>query len=183
MSQKRKIILLDADVIIHFMKAEKHFHLPKILPSYRLCVLDIVVEKELRRYKKGATEIDNLILFKTVEELSFPKNDFKSPIFKEFMQISRNPKRGIGESACMAYARFNQNILASSNLIDIKDYCLEHNIEYLTTMDTLCEAIQQGVFTEADCDDFIFIVKYEGSKLPVNKMSEFNCNQRIKPIP
>ena len=176
MSKKGQIILLDADVIIHFMKASKHLSLPAIFPEHRLCVLDIVAD-ELRKFKTGIVQVDNLFTFKTIEQLPFPKNEYSNPIFKEFIQLKK--LFGDGESACMAYARFNQNILASSNLRDIKNYCNTHHIQYLTTMDFLCEALSRGIFTESDCDDFIFIVKYKDSKLPpISKMSQYDCSKR-----
>ncbi len=178
MSKKGKIILLDADVIIHFMKAQKHFLLPKIFPDNPLCVLDIVV-RELTKKKSEKIQVGNLFLFKLVNEITFPLTDFSNPIFKEFVQLRK--VRGEGESASMAYARFTENILASSNLKDIKSYCEVHKIPYLTTMDFLCEALKKGVMSEADCNDFLFIVHYEGSKLPVVEMKKYDCDSR-KPL-
>lgn len=86
--------------------------------------------------------------------------------------------KGDGESACLAYVRFNENILASSNLKDIHTYCQTHSIIYLTTMDFLCEALSNGLFDESRCDNFITTVKSKGSKLPVNKMSEYTCIEK-----
>ena len=87
MSKKGQIILLDADVIIHFMKASKHLSLPAIFPEYRLCVLDIVAD-ELRKFKTGIVQVDNLFTFKTIEQLPFPKNEYSNPIFKEFIHTN-----------------------------------------------------------------------------------------------
>lgn len=44
MSQAKKTtkILLDADVIIHFIKGGQHFLLPRIYPTHELCLLDKV---------------------------------------------------------------------------------------------------------------------------------------------
>jgi len=50
-----------------------------------------------------------------------------------------------------------------------------HSIEYLTTMDFLCEALKTGVMSEADCNSFISRVKAAGSKLPVSEISEYTC--------
>jgi predicted nucleic acid-binding protein len=172
MSKKDKIILLDADVIIHFMKAQKHLLLPYIFPNNQLCVLDVVTNELLKR-KSAKIQVENLFVFGLVQQLSFPINEYSNPIFKEFVRLKK--EKGDGESACMAYARYNENILASSNLKDIKNYCHEHKIQYLTTMDFLCEALKIGVMTEVDCNDFLFIIHYEGSKLPVLKMADYDC--------
>jgi hypothetical protein len=83
--------------------------------------------------------------------------------------------KGDGESACLAVARYNKNILASSNLKDIKNYCAMHKIDYLTTMDFLCAALNTGIFNEARCDAFLQKVIAEGGKLPVKKMKDYVC--------
>ncbi len=49
-----------------------------------------------------------------------------------------------GESACMAYCRYTSNIIGSSNLRDIKKYCNNHKIVYLTTIDFLYYAWLRG---------------------------------------
>ena len=85
--------------------------------------------------------------------------------------------KGDGESACLAVARYNNHILASSNLKDIKTYCDFHNIEYLTTMDFLCEAVSKGIFDNQRCNDFIEMVINAGSKLPVLKMQDWECRK------
>lgn len=52
---------------------------------------------------------------------------------KEFFLLQRT--LGKGESACMIYCRDNRDVLGSSNLKDIKEYCSKNNITYLTTLD------------------------------------------------
>jgi predicted nucleic acid-binding protein len=95
----------------------------------------------------------------------------KLEIIKEYAQLTK--KFGEGESACMAVARFEKEFIASSNLRDIKAYCLEHQIKYYTTMDLLVEAMNKNILTEADCNQFIQDVKSKGSKLPCNTMAEY----------
>lgn len=72
-------------------------------------------------------------------------------------------------------ARYNHRILASSNLKDIKFYCSLHKIDYLTTMDFLCQALRTGLFTEARFDAFIDAVLVAGSKLPARCMKDHTC--------
>jgi hypothetical protein len=43
--------------------------------------------------------------------------------------------KGDGESACIAYVRYSNDIIGSSNLSDVKNYCNLHSIDLLTTMD------------------------------------------------
>jgi hypothetical protein len=171
MKQSERIILIDADVVSHFLTGGYILILPKIFP-YPIKVLTQVYA-ELERFPKRKTEVDNLLNLKLIEKMPFPEEDMN--IKKEFLRLSR--ERGIGESACMAVARFRNNILASSNLRDIKTYCEANKIVYLTTMDFLCRALSSGKMSLAQCNDFIKRVKEVRGKLPVDKMEDFKCRQ------
>lgn len=176
MGKSKKIILIDADVVSHFITGGAIVHLPKIFP-YKIKVLDKVYS-ELSRFPKKKIQVDNLITFKLLEIMPFPENN--EVIRKEYLHIKKMMFKGDGESACLAVVRNTNDILASSNLKDIASYCKMHSIEYLTTMDFLCEAIKKGIMTEAECDIFISVVKSAGSKLPVNKIADFDCKQRVE---
>lgn len=171
MGKSDKIILIDADVVSHFITGGAITQLPKIFP-YKIKVLDKVYA-ELSRFPKKRAEVENLINFKLIEIMPFPEHD--EVIKKEYLHIKKLMFKGDGESACLAVVRKTKDILASSNLKDIANYCKMHSIEYLTTMDFLCEAMRIGILSEVECDLFITRVKAAGSKLPVNKMSEHPC--------
>lgn len=85
--------------------------------------------------------------------------------------------KGDGEAACMAIVRFSKEILASSNLKDIANYCKMHQITYLSTMDFLCRAVENKLLSELDCDEFIKKVLLAGSILPVKKWKEYKCRE------
>ena len=148
----RKKILLDADVIIHFCKGNAIGILPLIFPN-KLYVPDIVYKEAIS--DKFKIEINNLLQFKLIEELEI----------KAEINVSREYDRlqkaglGKGESACLAYCRYHNDVVGSSNLKDIHRYCNEHGIVYLTTMDFLAEALRKELLNEADCDFFIYNVK------------------------
>ena len=167
MAKNKQKLIIDADVIIHFHKGGKILELGKIFPKYDLILLDIV-QNELSKKWEFKPVVDNLVNFRIAQSLAIT-NDLN--VFKEFARLKKT--FGDGESACMAYCRYNQNVLASSNLKDIKAYCITHNITYFTTMDFLLEAYNTGLFNEATCDEFIYNVKSKGSKLPVNTIEEF----------
>lgn len=166
-----KLILVDADVVSHFIGAGEILFLSKIFPL-PIKLLDKVYA-ELSRWPSRKQEVDNLINFKLLEVIPFPEDN--PEIVKEFFYIQNVLDKGVGESACMAVARYTKNILASSNLRDIKHYCDRHKIVYLTTMDFLCYARATGLFDETRCNAFIEAVRSKGQKLPVAKMSAFNC--------
>ena len=173
MANFERDILIDADVVSHFVTAGKSLFLKKIFPG-TIYILD-KVHAELQQWPSPTllTEVSILLSKKIIKLIDFP--DDNPEVVREYAWIKTMLFKGEGESACLAVARYNKKILASSNLKDIKKYCEDHSIDYLTTMDFLCEALKKAVFTEAECNAFIQAVKAAGSKLPVNSMSEYSC--------
>ena len=166
-----KVILLDADVISHFIYAGEILSLPQIFKPLPVVVLDKVYE-ELEEWREKKTQVDNLINMNLLRIMKFP-DDLN--VVREFLHIQKLMLKGKGESACMAVAKHTKDVLASSNLKDIKRYCDMHKITYLTTMDFLCHALATGLFDQARCDAFIQAVISKGNKLPVKSMREFTC--------
>lgn len=174
-TKTKKRILLDTDVISHFIKGGKILILPKIFRNTKI-ILDIV-SKELKQRKNYKNFTDNLINFNLIEEVSFTAD---KQILAEYAKL--NKSYGKGESACMAYCKYNKDVLASSNLRDISQYCEDNEIEYVTTMDFLVEAKETKIMTEAECDEFIYNVKSKDSKLPVDTLAEYIEKYTIRRI-
>jgi hypothetical protein len=166
-----RIILIDADVVSHFICAGELITLPSIF-SNQIHILDKVYD-ELKRFRKRKTEVDNLLRFKLITKIPFPEKN--QHIKKEYAHIKKIMLRGDGESACMAVCKFDNYILASSNLSDINNYCKTHSLDYLTTMDFLCEALKKGIFDIQRCNDFITRVLKEKGRLPEKKMENYKC--------
>lgn len=173
MTKNRKI-LLDADVVSHFISAGEILLINQIYPKYPLYILD-KVHAELQRWPSAKVqgEISLVLSNKIIRLMDFPEDD--PVIKKEYARIKYELFKGDGESACLAVARYTKNILASSNLKDIADYCTMHDILYLTTMDFICEAFRTGLFSLDRCNLFIQNVLLLGSKLPVKKLEQYNC--------
>lgn len=170
-----RAIVLDADVVSHFLTAEEGESLSIIFPQNQLLLLD-KVHAELQRWPKATQHLEKLSQLlgkKAIRLIPFPEEDVE--ILREFAYIRAAFFLGVGESACLSFVRHHQKVLASSNLRDIKHYCNTHHIEYLTTMDFLCHALQSGVFTIERCNAFIHKVLASGSRLPVAKMEEYVC--------
>jgi hypothetical protein len=165
-TKTEKLILLDADVISHFISGGQFALLPSIFKNKKV-LLDIVAI-ELRASKKFKTYINNVIGTGFIKEINFQGN---KQIGVEYAKLIKT--FGKGESACMAYCKFNKDILASSNLKDITTYCEDNEITYLTTMDFLAEALKANQLTEKECNDFIKNVKSNGSKLPVDSIADY----------
>lgn len=165
-------IVLDADVVIHFAKGGLLSLLPRIFPNYDYVLLEAVHEELLSDIR---TEVDNLMLYlKTITLLPFsPKGD----MLREYARL--RSRFGKGESACMAYCLFTHNVVGSSNVRDIKEYCEEKHIVYLTTIDFLWYAWRKGMLTPEEISTFIGEVKSKGSKLPVIDIEKHVCKQMM----
>lgn len=170
MGNKVKIVL-DADVLIHFQKAGCLSLLPDIFPEYDCIVLSVVYEEisSIRRQlDRQIHTLGNITL------VTFTPN---MEMAREYAHLS--DKFGRGESACMAYCRFTYNVLGSSNLRDISDYCKKNDITYLTTIDFLYYAYVRKKLTKEQCDAFIKDVNAKGSKLPVIDISTYSCKVEV----
>ena len=73
----------------------------------------------------------------------------------------------------MAYCRYTNYVFGSSNLRDIKEYCQQHKLVYLTTIDFLYYAIKRGKMTVDEAHQFVGAVLDKGSKLPQTDFNTF----------
>lgn len=153
-------ILLDADVVIHLFRADQLSILQRLFPG-RILILDVVFS-ELNNIPTIQNSIQNLIHLKIAEQIDFPTDD--KILLAEYLRLKNT--RGKGESACLAVCRYRNNILASSNLRDTQNYCRDHKIAYLTTLDLLAIAYQKGIIDVGEADKAIYDIRTKGSILP-----------------
>ena len=172
MKEVKTKIVLDADVVIHFAKGGMLGVLPGIFPNYDFVLLEAVHEELLSDIR---TQIDRQIaLLKNITLLPFaPRGD----MLREYARL--RSRFGKGESACMAYCLFNHDVIGSSNLRDIRAYCEENGIVYLTTLDFLWYAWKKGVVTTEGANNFMDEVRAKGSKLPEVDIEQYVCKQII----
>ena len=160
MKKSRVKIVLDADVIIHFYHGENLGLLPQIFEDCEYIVLDYVYEEVLT--KELRVQVQKLMgWFGNLQLVPFVPT---GEMMRDYARLLAN--RGKGESACLVYCLYHHDVIGSSNLKDIKDFCEEHGIAYLTTFDFLYYALQRGKITETEVAAFIEKVKKKGSKLP-----------------
>lgn len=153
-------IILDADVLIHFINGEQTGIINRIFKN-DLVLLDKVFEEVFKR-SSNRVNIENLIKYGFIKEERF--EDCSQEIKIEYYKLVAS-SRGKGESAGMAYCRYTKDVLASSNLKDIIDYCKMYDIVYITTMDFIAEAFKNKTLNENECDEFIRTVKDKGGRL------------------
>ena len=174
MANNKTKIVLDADVIIHFAKGGRLSLLPRILPEFQYLVLDVVKR-----------EIPQLLLFeleriikqdKTIQEETFGSSPGE---IKEYARLidKKGPALGKGESSCLVYCRYHNDVVGSSNTKDVTDYCAEHGITYLTTNDFLYYAIKRGLMTAIEAECFVKDVRSKGSYPPIEDFNTYFCNK------
>lgn len=169
MSKEEPKILLDSDVVIHFIKGGRQLLLAKLFPG-RLVMLDKVYDEVTKR-KKDAPDVNKFVKDCGIPIIKMPTS---REIYKEYAVLV-GEKVGSGEAACMAVARYSRDYIASSNVTDIFDYCKTHGLVFYTTMDLLLELYKKKLISEADCDLFIYDVKTKGSRLihHINTIKEY----------
>ena len=161
-------IVLDADVVIHFSKGGRLSQLPGIFPDYEYVLLEAVHEELLSDIR---TQVDNqIMLLKNITLYPFAP---RGEMLREYAML--RSKFGKGESACMAYCLFTHNVIGSSNLSDIRAYCHEKQITYLTTMDFLWYAWRKHLMTTDEVKTFVSEVRSKGSILPEVDIEKYVC--------
>lgn len=165
-------IVLDADVIIHFAKGGLLNVLPAIFPEYEFVVLDKVLEEV---HKPALTQLQNQMHYlRNIREVKFGQSAEER---REFARLVSQLYLGKGESACMAYCRFNHDVVGSSNLRDIADYCRENKIVYLTTVDFLYYGIMRSVFSKETAIEFVKRVNSQNSRIPEVDFDAYVCDK------
>ena len=159
-------ILLDCDVVIHFLKGGKILELPAIFPG-RFLMLD-KVHNELMKRNSNFLAIEVFLKTARIPVIPMPTDPV---IVKEYFTLRK--LMDDGESACLSVARHKAEYVASSNITQIARYCQTHGIVYYTTMDLLKEAMAKQVMTEAEADQFIQDVIARGSRLPNIKIKDY----------
>lgn len=159
-------ILIDADVIRHFIEGGKLNDIVKVFPD-RIIMVDIV-KNELLRSRRLKPIVESFITTCKIEEVRLEDN-FDAMI--EYAKLILFADEG--EAACMALAKVEKKYIASSNLRDITKYCRDNGIKVYTTMDFLYEGMMNRLFTELECDKFISDVLASGSKLPLTSIAEY----------
>lgn len=174
MAGKKTKIVLDADVINHFVRGGKLDLLPKILPEFQFVVLDVVMKELpvliLSELKK------QIVREKDITEEVFEVNGLAK---KEYFRLTavNGLHLGKGESACMVYCKFNNDVVGSSNINDITQYCDDNGITYLTTNDFLYYAIRRNLLTKEQAKEFIHNVRSMGSYPPIVDFDKYVCTK------
>ncbi len=170
MTKKIKIVV-DSDVLIHFAKGDSLSLLPTIFPEYQYIILSNVYAEVSSLH----VQLDNQIRF--LKNISLETFAPTGEMLREYAMLCDS--FGDGECACMAYCKFSHDVVGSSNTSDIKEYCKDNGITYITTIDFLYYAYIRNVMTADQCNEFIQKVRSKGSKLPNTKIENYICKVEL----
>lgn len=178
---RKKVILVDADVISHFMATGNIDILPQILSPHTLNIVEQVYKEASYHpfFEDRKEELDNWMSRCHIQKLLFPKSNRN--IMLEYYRLRKeNPRFGEGERACMAIARYDKEVIASSNFRDVVTYCEEHEIEYIGVMDILVIALRKKIFDEATCNKFIHdAMVINEAKFPVSEIGAYKSDRNL----
>lgn len=73
----------------------------------------------------------------------------------------------------MAYCQTHNDILASCNLRDTKQYCEKNGITYVTFLDLVWYAWRNGVMSEDECDKCIQDAIAAGNNIPNKSIAKY----------
>jgi len=164
--------VLDADIVIDFIEANRLPDLPKVLPGYDFVILDIVLDRELGKWKSTKDYIlKHIEWIKTGPKLSILPWQPDHEEMRIYSELKRT--KGTGESACMAYCQTHKDVLASCNLKDTKAYCEEMGITYVTFLDLVWYAWRNEVMSEDECDKCIQDAIAAGNHIPNEKIATY----------
>lgn len=161
-----RIILLDADVTIHFIRGNQLDVLPAIYDS-EYWILNKVFNE---LYGLGFGETVNKFVSRHSNVI---KRDLEyvMSVIQEYAQLQM--RFGAGESAIMATAKVHNEVVASSNIRDVREYCIKNKLDWITTLDLLATAYSRGLLTGHQCNAFIQEVRNKGSVLPDTTITKY----------
>ena len=90
-----------------------------IFPEFQYVIIDTLLDEELRKYDSTKNYLDKYLnLFKgNIEVIEW------NPNYEMTIELTLLTKKfGFGESVCMVFCKYNQDVIASSNIKDITEY-------------------------------------------------------------
>lgn len=178
---RAKVILVDADVISHFIATGHIFDLNKILSPHHLLIVDKVYKEASYHPSddKRKADVDEWLAKSKAEKINFPSAN-RNIVLEFFKMKHENPKLGDGETACMAMAKYGGETIASSNFRDVADYCKDNKIEYIGVLDILTIAKDKGYWTSEQCNQLINdAIATNQAKFPVDRIEDYKSDKDL----
>ena len=159
-------IVWDSDALSAFLWINKI----NLLFDYYNDSEHIILEAVEEEIKKVKHLHDRLIAFEEVYNLE-DLNVFNIEEMTYFNDLLE--RMGMGEAACIAYAKFhNCNYVGSNNLSDIKKECKKQSIEIKTTTIILCELVDSSNLTLDEAEELWTRMKSKRMILPLTTFKD-----------
>jgi len=99
------------------------------------------------------------------------------------MKLTTNPEVGYkiigkGEASAISLAKYNDGILGSNNMRDIRTYIELYKLKHITTGDILVEALHRGVISEGQGNVIWANMINRQRKLPTETFSDYLASQK-----
>ncbi|OZS77420.1 hypothetical protein CF394_11405 [Tetzosporium hominis] len=155
-------IIWDTDALSAFLWINKLEILVKKYSDFENIVLEAVLD-ELQNPK-----VPHLYERFLVHEKSFVFTDLDITNLEQITYFENLTEvMGVGEAACITYAKFySGQYIGSNNLSDIASICEEENIVIKTTGIILCELVDDSELTLAEAEQIWTTMKSKRRKLP-----------------
>lgn len=178
---RARVILVDADVISHFIATGHINDLNDILSPHQLYIVEHVYREATYHPsdKDRKSKVDEWLGNSGACKISFPRQNRN--IMQEFFKLKHdNGLLGDGECACMAMARFGQETIASSNFRDVAPYCEANSIDYIGVMDILQIAVNKKYWTIDQCNQFIKdAVDANNARFPIDRIENYRTKKDL----
>lgn len=120
-------------------------------------------------------KVDNMLAAKLLLRMDIIFGSEEAKLFRELTKMPRNGHTviGKGEASALVLAKFNEGILASNNLRDVKKYTHEFNLKLITTADILIDAFTDLYIDETEANKIWTDMLKKQRKLPAASFSEY----------
>lgn len=138
-------------------------------------IIPMQVYDEIRRVPSLKYKMDTLI---ARNELKVQSIVFGTPEAELYIRLTTKPDPGFrnignGEASAIALAKYNNGILGSNNLRDVRPYVQLFQIQHITTGDILIDAFAKGLISESQGNKIWTDMIRKQRKLPTATFSEF----------
>jgi len=161
-------VILDADFLSSFAWVNR-LDILEGLYSKRMIILEEVLG-ELSRVPHLLSRVKLSICNGHIKSEAMFADSPEALQLAKFLETGRY---GSGEASCMAYLTQHDGVLASNNLSDVKDFCIQNKKRLLTTADVMYQAYEMNLVDLEEADKIWADMLSKRRKLPASSFSEY----------
>jgi len=166
-------IFFDTDCLSAFLWTAQEYLLIRLYNSK--IALPQQVYEELTKVPFLLKKTNQLLANKNVILISLIVS---TPAAELYIKLSRNPDPGYkiigkGEAAAISLTKYNDGILASNNMSDVRQYIELYKLKYVTTGEIMFEALSKNLINERQGNSIWKDMLAKQRQLPANTFSEY----------